>query len=362
MSEYPLPPKTILASLKSGIVIPAHPLALTKQRKLDPVRQQALTRYYLAAGAKGLAIGVHTTQFEIHASPAEFYKPVLKLGVETIEECERQLGYPITKIAGICGLTDQAIKEANFAAELGFHAGLLSLSALKEAAHEDLLRHCKKIARIIPIFGFYLQPAVGGQLLPISFWQRFVEIENVIAIKIAPFNRYYTLDVVRAVAESDRYDEIALYTGNDDNIVQDLLTPFTFQINGEPRTLRIVGGLLGQWAVWTKRAVDLLAEIHQITQSDEDIPQTLLQRGVEITDANSVIFDVPHTFAGCIPGIHEILRMQGLLEGIWTLNPQEMLSPGQREEINRIHQAYPMLNDDKFVATHLNAWLEGRLF
>lgn len=362
LGEYPIPPKEILATLKRGIVIPAHPLALTKQKKLDPIRQQALTRYYLAAGAEGLAIGVHTTQFEIHDSRVGLYEPVLKLGIETIDDCEKKLGYPIMKIAGICGSTEQAVKEAEFSAELGYHAGLLSLSALNEATLEDLLTHCETIARIIPIFGFYLQPAVGGRILPFSFWQRLVEIENVIAIKIAPFNRYYTLDVIRAVAESDRCEEIALYTGNDDNIVNDLLTPFIFQINGDIRIQRIVGGLLGQWAVWTKKAVELLDEIHQITKSDHDIPQILLQHGIEITDANSAIFDTANTFSGCIPGIHEILRRQGLLEGVWTLNPEEVLSFGQFEEITRIHRAYPHLNDDSFVARHLDAWLEGNLF
>jgi len=358
MGDYPLPPRQILSELRKGLVIPAHPLALTKDRRLDEVRQRALTRYYIAAGAGGLAVGVHTTQFEIHKPEVGLYKPVLKLAAETIEECEKKVGRPIVKVAGICGLTKQAVSEAQFAMEQGYHAGLLSLSAFKDATVEEIIAHCRAVAKIIPIFGFYLQPAVGGRILSYKFWRRFVEIDNVVAIKIAPFNRYYTIDVARAVAEAGRADEIALYTGNDDNIVNDLLTTFSFKVDGETVKVRIVGGLLGQWAVWTKRAVELLNEIHSVIRSSRPIPQKLLTLGAQITDANSAIFDAAHNFAGCIPGIHEVLRRQGLLEGRWCLDPNLDLSEGQMEEINRVYTAYPHLNDDSFVAEHLEEWIE----
>jgi dihydrodipicolinate synthase/N-acetylneuraminate lyase len=310
--------------LREGVVIPAHPLALTAERKLDEHRQRALTQYYLAAGAGGVAVGVHTTQFEIRQ--AGLFEPVLELAMEELR------GKDVVKVAGIAGPTAQAVREAQFAAGRGYDAGLLSLGALKEAPVDELLTHVRLIAEIIPIFGFYLQPAVGGRILPYEFWRRFAEIENVVAIKMAPFNRYQTIDVVRAVADSGR--EIALYTGNDDNIVVDLLTPFRF---GQ-RTLRVVGGLLGHWAVWTRCAVELLDRIHR-QPHDPD----LLTLAVEITDANAAVFDVANQFRGCIPGIHEVLRRQGLLEGHWCLNPKEELSPGQMEEIDRVYRAYPHL-------------------
>ena len=357
MGEYPLPPKEILSALREGLVIPAHPLALTKKRRLDEERQRALTRYYIAAGAGGLAVGVHTTQFEIHKPEVGLYRPVLKLTAETIEECEKGAKRPIVRIAGICGLTKQAVSEAQFAVEQGYHAGLLSLSAFKDSTVEEIIAHCKAVAEVIPLFGFYLQPAVGGRILGYEFWRRFVEIDNVVAIKIAPFNRYYTIDVVRAVAEAGRGDEIALYTGNDDNILNDLLTTFSFTVNGEPVKVRIVGGLLGQWAVWTKRAVELLEKVHSIVTSGRPIPRELLTLGAQITDANGAIFDVAHNFAGCLPGIHEILRRQGLLEGRWCLDPDLDLSEGQMEEIDRVYAAYPHLNDDSFVAEHLDEWI-----
>ncbi len=362
MVEYPFPTRDIVSTIRKGVVIPAHPLALTQERKLDETRQRALTRYYVAAGAGGVAVGVHTTQFEIHDPKVGLYKPVLKIAAETADECSKQAGRPIVKVAGICGSTEQAISEANAAVENGYHAGLLSLKALEHAAVEELITHCRRIAQIIPIFGFYLQPAVGGRILSFNFWRKFVEIENVLAIKIAPFNRYHTLDVIRAVAEADRSGEIALYTGNDDNIVNDLLTTFKFNTSKDTCKLRIVGGLLGQWAVWTKKAVELLEQIHRITESDQPIPKELLTLGAEITDANGAIFDACHNFAGCLSGIHEVLRRQGLLEGRWTVNPHEDLSPGQKEEIDRVYAAYPHLNDDRFVSEHLEAWMNSKLF
>jgi hypothetical protein len=366
--------------LGEGLAIPACPLALNAQRRLDERRQRALFRYYLAAGAGGLAVGVHTTQFAIRDPKVGLFKPVLELAAEELRSSRRkeahspksEIEHPTSEpkqslltsaatrlgIAGICGQTKQALGEAALARELGFHAGLLSLGALRDAGEDDLLAHCRRVAEVIPLFGFYLQPAVGGRVLPHSFWRRFAGIENVVAIKIAPFNRYQTLDVIRAVAEIGR-DDIALYTGNDDNIVLDLLTPFRFSVAGKWVERRIVGGLLGHWAVWTQRAVELHAECRRAASSGEPIPSELLRRAVEVTDANAAFFDAAHHYAGCIPGLHEVLRRQGLLEGIWCLDPEETLSPGQREEIDRVCRAYPHLSDDEFVAAHRDEWLRG---
>jgi hypothetical protein len=337
-----------------------------------------LFRYYLAAGAGGLAVGVHTTQFAIRDPKVGLFRPVLELAAAELRssrrkeahnskseirnpksEIQQSLVTPAATrigIAGICGQTKQAVAEATLIREHGFHAGLLGLGALKNASEDELLAHCRAVAEIVPLFGFYLQPAVGGRVLPYSFWRRFTEIENVVAIKIAPFNRYQTLDVVRAVAEAGR-DDIALYTGNDDNIVMDLLTPFRFRVGGKFVERRIVGGLLGHWAVWTKNAVELHAGCRRVAQSGEAIPAELLRLGVEVTDANAAFFDAANGYAGCIPGIHEVLRRQGLLEGIWCLDSNETLSPGQREEIDRVYRTYPHLNDDAFVAEQREGWL-----
>lgn len=328
--------------LRRGVVIPAHPLALNANRKLDERRQRALTRYYLAAGAGGVAVGVHTTQFEIRDPRVGLYEPVLALAIEEMRSSDA------VRVAGIVGPTAQAVIEAELAARLGYHAGLLSLAALRAASVEELVAHARAVASVIPVFGFYLQPAVGGRVLPYAFWREFAEIENVVAIKMAPFDRYQTLDVLRAVAESDRVADIALYTGNDDNIVIDLLTPFQFA----GRTVRIVGGLLGHWAVWTRRAVELLERIHK----EPECPGWL-RRAAEITDSNAAFFDTANQFAGCIAGLHEVLRRQGLLVGRWCLNPAEGLSPGQMEEIDRVYAAYPHLNDDEFVRENLDTWL-----
>lgn len=322
--------------LREGAVIPAHPLALTAERKLDERRQRALTRYYLAAGAGGVAVGVHTTQFEIR--DCGLLAPVLELALEELRPADT------IRIAGIVGTTAQALKEADLAARLGYHAGLLSLGAMASASVPELLEHARAVASVIPLFGFYLQPAVGGRVLPYEFWRAFAEIENVVAIKIAPFNRYQTIDVMRAVAESGR--DIALYTGNDDNILLDLLTPYRF---GET-TLRIVGGLLGHWAVWTRRAVELLEQRYRIRDN--------LTLAIEITDSNAAFFDAANRFRGCIAGIHEVLRRQGLLAGRWCLNPSEDLSTGQMEEIDRVYRAYPHLNDDEFVRRHIDDWMK----
>jgi Dihydrodipicolinate synthetase family len=330
--------------LRSGLVIPAHPLALNCDRKLDERRQRALTRYYMAAGAGGLAVGVHTTQFAIRDPRFGLLEPVLSLAIEESRKKD------IVKIAGVCGELAQAVAESHLAENLGYDAVLLSLAALKDATVPELLAHARTIASVIPVVGFYLQPAVGGRFLPYQFWREFLEIDNVVAIKIAPFNRYQTIDVARALAESGRAHEVALYTGNDDNILTDLQIPFVFR----DQRIRIVGGLLGHWAVWTKIAVSHLA---MAKNNSEDVPCEQLTLAQQITDANAAIFDPAHQFHGCIPGIHEILRRQGLLEGRWCLDPNEDLSPGQMEEIDRVCQSYPHLQDDRFVQEHLDEWL-----
>ena len=341
--------------LARGTVIPAHPLALTARRCLDERRQRALTRYYIAAGAGGLAVGVHTTQFAIREPRVGLFEPVLKLAAEEMDRADLGRAEPLVRIGGICGETAQAGREAQLLLDLGFSAGLLSLAALKDAGDAALLSHCRIIADVMPLVGFYLQASVGGRTLSYRFWREFAEIDNVVAIKIAPFNRYQSLDVIRAVAESGR--EISLYTGNDDNFVMDLLTPFVFRVNGEMIERRIVGGLLGHWAVWTRRAVELLEECHAATLLESGLPPSLIRKSVELTDCNAAFFDPTHNFAGCIPGLHEVLRRQGLLEGTWCLNPQEMLSPGQHDEIDRVYQAYPHLHDDEFVRQGRDLWM-----
>ena len=356
MAEFSQPPAWVAAKLRAGIVIPAHPLALTSARRLDERRQRALTRYYHAAGARGIAVGVHTTQFAIRDPKHGLFKPVLELAAETVAACDRRDNGQTVRIAGICGGTMQAVAEATFARETGYHAGLLSLGALKDAGDTQLIAHCETVAREIPLFGFYLQPAAGGRVLSRAFWQRFVEIPNVVAIKIAPFNRYQTLDVVHAVATAGRAGGIALYTGNDDTIVVDLLTGHVVPAGDSEVRLQIVGGLLGHWACWTRRAVELLDECRGL-RGAKSIPASMLTRAAQITDCNAAFFDAENNFAGCIPGIHEVLRRQGLLEGTWCLDPKETLSRGQAGEINRVCRSYPHLNDDDFVRNHLAEWL-----
>jgi dihydrodipicolinate synthase/N-acetylneuraminate lyase len=339
--------------LSAGHVIPAHPLALTARRQLDEQRQRALTRYYVAAGAGGIAVGVHTTQFAIRDTKHGLFEPVLELAADTVR---RALGLGLRRarfalIAGAGGTTRQAVREASAARQRGYDAVLLSLAALRNATTGELVRHCRAVAEVLPLFGFYLQPAVGGRVLDFDFWCRFCEIDNVVAIKIAPFNRYATIDVVRATIETGR-DDIALYTGNDDNIVADLLTPVRIRLGKRVVERRIVGGLLGQWAVWTHAAVRLQQRLRRGHPALE-----LLALGAALTDANGAIFDVRHDFAGCIPGIHEVLRRQGLLAGTWCLDPRETLSPGQKREIERVLGAYPELQDDTFVRGHLDEWL-----
>ncbi|MCG3196127.1 MAG: hypothetical protein GHCLOJNM_00598 [bacterium] len=350
-------PPDLVERARKGMVIPAHPLALDSHRHFDERHQRALTRYYIDSGAGGLAVGVHTTQFEIRDPKVGLFGPVLELASETLDDYGAKRGRELLKVAGICGKTQQAAREAAFALAAGYHCGMVSLSAFAESPIEEMLDHCHEIASILPIFGFYLQPAVGGRVLPHSFWREFAEIENVLAIKIAPFNRYQTLDVVRAVCEAGRAGEIALYTGNDDNIVIDLLTEYRIRTSAGVSAARIVGGLLGHWAVWTRGAVEMLESIHSLRDQGADIPASMLSLAVEVTDSNSAFFDSANRFAGCIAGIHEVLRRQGLLEGTWCLNPKETLSPGQSAEIDRVYRAYPRLADDAFVKSHLDEWL-----
>jgi dihydrodipicolinate synthase/N-acetylneuraminate lyase len=328
----------VRAALHRGLVIPACPLALNASRKLDERRQRALLRYYHAAGAGGVAVGVHTTQFAIRDPKHALFEPVLTLAAEEFKNDPRRL----VRIGGVCGLTPQAVREATLLRELGYDAALVSLASLKPATEAEMIAHCREIAHLIPIVGFYLQPAVGGQVLPRSFWRQFAEIENVVAIKIAPFNRYQTLDVIHAIKDSGRTD-IALYTGNDDTIVLDLISPYP---------VRIVGGLLGHWSVWTQKAVELLVKCHS-----EPVSPQMLRLANEVTDSNAAFFDAANGFAGCIAGLHEILRRQGLLEGLWCLDEHETLSHGQLAEIDRVCAAYPHLSDDDFVAEHRDAWL-----
>jgi len=348
----------IIEKLRSGCVIPAHPLTLRPDKGLDERRQRALTRYYLAAGAGGLAVGVHTTQFAIHDPKVGLYRPVLELAIETTREAtaSSRRKHPVM-IAGIVGQTAQAVKEAQLAQDLGCHVGLLSLTALRGRSIAELIDHARQVAQVIPIMGFYLQQTISRMVLPLEFWQRLVEIPNLVAIKIAPFNRYQTLDVLEAVAHSGRADQIALYTGNDDNIIHDLLTPYQFNVNGRLISLRIVGGLLGQWACWTKRAVEQLARIKKIRQAQKPIAPDLLTLAAQMTLANKAIFDADNNFAGCIPGISYVLKRQGLLEHIVTLDLNERLSPGQAEKIDKIIRDYPHLTDNEFVRDNLDKWL-----
>lgn len=370
-------PAQLTDLLHRGVVIPAHPLALTEDKRLDERGQAALTRYYCDAGVGGIAVGVHTTQFEIHDPAVGLYEPVLALAAAVADEWLGDDARPFVKVAGLIGPTAQATREAALAVDLGYDAGLLSLAAHRNADDATLLAHCRAVAEIMPVVGFYLQPAVGGRVLSYGFWRAFAEIDNVVAIKIAPFNRYQTLDVVRAVADAGRGDRIALYTGNDDNIVNDLITDFTFggSGNGARRPagdaaqdgagtasaaapLRIVGGLLGQWAVWAHQAVVMLDAIHAGHAAGTLDYAHWLRYNVHLTDANAAIFDAANSFRGCIPGINYVLARQGLVQGPWSLNPHEVLSPGQVEAIEQVYARYPHLHDDEFVETNRARWFD----
>lgn len=346
--------QSLLDALHEGVVIPAHPLALQEDRTLDEKHQRALTRYYAAAGAGGIAVGVHSTQFEIRDPQHNLLEPVLRLAAEEIEKAH--LTRPFIKVAGICGLVDQALAEVQLALHYGYDAALLSMGGLQQLTEDEILARTKAVADKIPVIGFYLQPSVGGRIFSFEFWRQFAEIDNVVAIKMAPFNRYQSIDVARAVCYSSRCDQIALYTGNDDNIVNDLFTTYRFHVDGQLIEKPVIGGLLGHWAVWTQKAVEMLEEIKQ-ARKQRMIAKEWLTRNIEVTDCNAAFFDPAHSFAGCIPGIHEVLRRQGLLKGTWCLNPDEVLSEGQAEEIDRVYEQYPHLHDDEFVKAHLVQWL-----
>lgn len=341
-----------LKLLRAGTAIPAHPLALDARRTLDERRQRALSRYYVDAGAGGLAVGVHTTQFEIRQ--AGLYDRVLGIAAETARQWSDR---PLAMVAGLAGDTEQAVSEAKTALSLGYDAGLLSLAAVSSRSADDIIEHCAAVAAQIPLIGFYLQPAVGGAHLDADFWTRFCALPNVIAIKVAPFNRYRTLDVMRGLVEAGAEDRITLYTGNDDHIVLDLLLPFRMMREGAPVTVRFKGGLLGHWSVWTQKAMQLYRQCRAAAEAG-DIPQDLLALDSRVTECNAAFFDVENDFAGCIAGCHEVLRRQGLLEGVWCLDPEEGLGPGQRQRIDRVLRDHPDLADDAFVAANLERWLE----
>ncbi len=354
MAPLPRLDPAVRRHLLSGAVIPAHPLALDARRLLDERRQRALTRYYRAAGAGGVAVGVHTTQFAIRDPDVGLYEPVLALVADTLNEQQDGGGLPTIRVAGLVGPTKQAVTEARVAADLGYHLGLLSYNGIRDCSLAQLVDHARAVAEAIPLMGFYLQPAVGGIPLSYEFWREFCEIENVSAIKVAPFDRYRTLDVLRAVRDSGRAGEIALYTGNDDNIVADLLTRFS---TGRSET-GFVGGLLGHWSVWTRPACAYWRScLDCMNDSPASLPASLFRLNAEVTDANAALFDARNGFAGCIAGIHEVLRRQGLMEGTWCLDETEGLSPGQKEEIDRVSVAYPHLIDDDFVARNLDDWM-----
>ena len=373
MTPEPAAPRAmdLRAHLLEGQVIPAHPLALRLNRSLDERSQRALTRYYVSAKAGGIAVGVHTTQFAIREHG--LYEPVLALASEAADEWlareARQAsadatvlfrgepllrGRDFVKVAGLAGRTAQALAEARIALDHGYQCGLLSLAAWRDASDEELLAHCREVAAAIPLFGFYLQPAVGGRSLGYDFWRAFAEIENVVAIKIAPFDRYATLDVVRAVVDAGR-DDVALYTGNDDSILVDLLTPFPASRADLSRARWMAGGLLGHWAVWTRTAVMLLDQVKR-RRREGVVRVGLLQQAAAVTEMNAAVFDVRNRFAGSIAGILEVLRRQGLVEGTWCLEPHERLSPGQAEEIDRVVRRHPHLTDDDFVEGQREVW------
>ncbi len=345
-----------LLKFAEGTFIPAHPLALTASRKLDEKRQRLLTRYYLNAGVGGLAVAVHTTQFEIRDPEVGLFEPVLRIAVEEMEAFENRTGKTIVRIAGVCGPVDQAVEEAKIALRLGYDAVLLSPGGLNHLSEDEMLKRSEAVAGIIPVVGFYLQNSVGGRTFTYDYWQKFCEIDNVIGIKSAPFNRYQTLDVVRAATFSTRADQIALYTGNDDNIVLDLLTNYKFTQDGKTYEKGFVGGLLGHWSVWAHTAVKIF-EMLKGRSKDKDIKADLLTLAMEVTDCNAAFFDTANGFKGCIAGLHLVLQKQGLLEGIWCLNENETISPGQMEEIERVYRMYPHLNDDEFVKNNIKNWI-----
>ena len=346
-----------LKNLHEGTVIPANPLALDENRRLDEKHQRAIVRYYLDAGVGGLAVAVHTTQFEIRDPKHNLLEPVLKIAMDEARKFEDKTGKTIVMIAGACGPKEQAVREAELAKSLGYDAVLLSPGGLAHLSEDEMVERTEAVAKVMPVVGFYLQPAAGGRLFTYNYWERICAIDNVVAVKAAPFNRYCTLDVVRAAALSKRSDEIALYTGNDDNIVLDLVSNYRFEVGGKVYEKRIVGGLLGHWSVWTKTAVEIFEKCKAVRALDK-IPADIIKLANEVTDTNAVFFDFAHAFKGCIVGLHEVLRRQGLMKGLWCLNPEEVLEESQRLEIDRVYKMYPHLADDDFVKANLDKWLK----
>ena len=358
-ADLPLPDTVVVDSLRDGIVIPAHPLALTAERKLDERRQRALTRYYLDAGAGGLAVGVHTTQFAIRERRHGLLRPVLELAAETIREHEEKTGRRIVRVAGVCGQTEDALRDAELARELDYDLGLLNLSAFPDAKDDTLLGHARRVAEVIPLFGFYLQPDIGGRLLSREFFREFASIPNLIAVKMAAFDRGLTQEAIEGIEDSGRGDEVILYTGNDNFIIEDLTEGYLIPTANGTKLARMAGGLLGHWAVWTKAAVETLELIKQARVTENFDPADFAELASQVTEMNHFLFDFDNAFHGCIPGVHEILRRQGLLEGTWCLNPDEALSPGQSEALTRVSDSYSHLTDDAFVVENLDRWMSN---
>lgn len=344
-----------LEILHNGTVIPAIPLVLNEDRKFNEKGQRTLIRYYLHCGVGGLAIGVHTTQFEIRKPEIGLFEPLLRLAAEEIDAFEKNTGKTIVRIAGACGPVAQASVESKIAKGLGYDAVLLSPGGLNHLSEKQMIERTEHVAAIMPVIGFYLQIAVGGRRFSSEYWKAVADIDNVVAFKAAPFDRYMTLDLVRGCAFSDRSDKVALYTGNDDNIVIDLLTKYEFNINGKLVRKQFVGGLLGHWSVWTHNVVDMF-ELIKSHKDNPTIPSYLLTLASQVTDCNGAFFDVNNNFKGCIAGVHEVLRRQGLMDGIWCLNPDETLSKGQMEEIDRVYRTYTHLNDDEFIRKNIADW------
>lgn len=346
-----------LEILHSGTVIPANPLALNENRQFDEQGQRLLTKYYLEAGAGGIAVAVHTTQFEIRLPQYNLFEKVLSVVVDEISKYEKKHNKTAVRVAGVCGPREQAVNEARLAKQYGYDAVLLSPGGLNHLSEAEMIQRTRAVAQVMPVIGFYLQAAVGGRMFTFDYWKQMSEIDNVVAIKCASFNRYTTVDVARAVASSSRSDQIALYTGNDDNIVMDLTTKYSFAVNGKICEKRFVGGLLGHWSVWTHSVVEMFAYLKAQAEKDS-IPAEVLTLAEQVTDVNGVFFDVANHFKGCIAGLHEVLRRQGLMKGIWCLNPEETMSQGQAEEIDRVYKMYPQLNDDAFIKENLSRWVE----
>ena len=344
-----------LEILKLGTVIPATPLALDENRRFDEYSQRLLMKYYLNCGVGGIATAVHSTQFEIRDPEVNLFEPILKLVSDEIDAFENKTGRVIVKVAGVCGKTEQAVKEATLAKKYGYDAVLLSPGGLNSLSEDELVKRTKAVAEVMPVIGFYLQTAVGGRHFSFEYWQKICEIPNVVAIKAAPFNRYMSLDIARAAALSTRSDEITLYTGNDDNIVIDLLTTYRFDVNGKRYEKGFEGGLLGHWSVWTKRAVELFERCKN-EKTNGTISSEMLTLANAVTDSNAVLFDGANAFAGCIPGLHYVLKKQGLMKSLNCINPNEVLSPGQDTEIERIYAMYPNLVDDDFVKENIESW------